>query len=113
VKRPNTSPQSSIRPWTLRSRPCLERQSRLRSTGFVGSLRLGLVLESLVHIAAVPHKELSGMTKYRKGPQRTTKDHKGPQRTAKDPQRTAKDHKGPTNDRKGALRAKLQEIDPT
>ena len=60
MKRPNTSPQSSIRPWTLRSRPCLERQSRLRSTGFVGSLRLGLVLESLVHIAAVPHKELSG-----------------------------------------------------
>jgi len=25
-----------------------------------------------------------GMTKYRKGPQRTTKDHKGPQRTAKE-----------------------------
>ena len=35
-----------------------------------------------------------GMTKYRKGPQRT-----------------AKDHKRPTKDRKGALRAKLQEID--
>jgi len=34
-----------------------------------------------------------GMTKYRKGPQRTTKD-----------------RKGPTKDRKGALRAKLQEI---
>ena len=42
----------------------------------------------------------SGMTKYRKGPQRTTKDRKGPQRT----------HKRPTKDRKGALRAKLQEI---
>jgi len=33
------------------------------------------------------------MTKYRKGPQRTTKD-----------------RKGPTKDRNGALRAKLQEI---
>jgi len=38
-----------------------------------------------------------GMTKYRKGPQRT---HKRPQRTTKDPQKT---HKGPTKDRKGAL----------
>ena len=38
------------------------------------------------------------MTKYRKGPQRTTKDRTGPRRTAKDPQRTAKDHKGPTKD---------------
>jgi len=55
----------------------------------------------------VPVK-MTGMTKYRKGPQRTTKDRKGP---AKDPQRTAKDHKRPTKDRKGALRAKLQEID--
>jgi len=34
-----------------------------------------------------PYRHFSGMTKYRKGPQRTTKD------------------------RKGALRAKLQEID--
>jgi len=41
-----------------------------------------------------------GMTQYRKGPQRTTKDRKGP----------TKDHKRPTKDRKGALRAKLQEI---
>ena len=40
----------------------------------------------------------SGMTKYRKGPQRTTKEHyTGPQRignTATDPQRTAKEHYG-------------------
>jgi len=39
-----------------------------------------------------------GMTKYRKGPQRTTKEHyTGPQRignTAKDPQKTAKEHYG-------------------
>ena len=33
----------------------------------------------------------SGMTKYRKGPQRTTKDRKGP---TKDPQRTANGHYG-------------------
>jgi len=31
------------------------------------------------------------MTKYRKGQQRTAKDHKGP---TKDPQRTAKEHYG-------------------
>ena len=49
----------------------------------------------------------SGMTKYRKGPQRTTKDRKGPTKDRKGPQRT---HKRPTKDRKGALRAKLQEI---
>ena len=58
---------------------------------------------------------VAGMTKYRKGPQRTAKDHKGPQRTAQDPQKTHKGpqrtHKRPTKDRKGALRAKLQEID--
>ena len=39
-----------------------------------------------------------GMTKYRKGPQRTAKEHyTGPKRignTAKDPQRTAKEHYG-------------------
>ena len=35
-------------------------------------------------------RNISGMTKYRKGPQRT--------------------HQKPTKDRKGALRAKLQEI---
>jgi len=45
-----------------------------------------------------PQAILFGMTKYRKGPQRTTKEHyTGPHRignTAKDPQRTAKEHYG-------------------
>ena len=50
---------------------------------------------------------INGMTKYRKGPQRTTKDRKGPTKDRKGLQRT---HKRPTKDRKGALRAKLQEI---
>jgi len=50
---------------------------------------------------ALTYQMIIGMTKYRKGPQRTTKDRKGPQRT----------NKRPTKDRKGALRAKLQEVD--
>ena len=75
-----------------------------------------------------------GMTKYRKGPQRTAKDHKGPTKDRKGalhmtkyrkgPQRTTKDRKGaihmttedeqyrkgPTKDCKGTVRAELQEI---
>ena len=49
-----------------------------------------------------------GMTKYRKGPQRTAKDHKGAlHRTTEDRQY----RKGPTKDCKGTLRnIKLQEI---
>ena len=48
------------------------------------------------------------MTKYRKGPQRTAKEHYTGHRD-----RTTEDRqyrKGPTKDCKGTLRAKLQEI---
>jgi len=54
------------------------------------------------------HTLHTGMTKYRKGPQRTVKEHKGPQKTHKGPQRSiTQDHRGRDNHEKTARLATI------